>query len=72
VEDLKARGRFIVQWSLDDIGAAIDHCGRSGSPTQVKRIQSIVLTTSGFQRIEPTDEGVTQLIHELIEDHTIG
>jgi hypothetical protein len=38
----------------------------------VHRVQSIVLTASGFKRFEPTTEGVTALIHELIEDHTIG
>ena len=70
--ELERQGLLIPQWTLDDIGADIDHCGRSGSPTQVKRIQSIVLTTSGYKEIEPTDDGVTGLVHELIEDHTIG
>jgi electron transfer flavoprotein beta subunit len=70
--DLDRQGLLIAEWTLDDIHAELDHCGRSGSPTQVKRIQSIVLTASGFKRIEPTDDGIAGLVHELIEDHTIG
>ena len=69
---LKRRDALITEWTLDDVGADIALCGRKGSPTQVNRIQYIVLTASGFKRIEPTDEGVTGLVHELIEDHTIG
>jgi electron transfer flavoprotein beta subunit len=71
-EALKARGRLIHQWTLDDIGADLAWCGRDGSPTKVKRIQSVVLTGTGFKTVEATPEGVTGMIHELIEDHTIG
>jgi electron transfer flavoprotein beta subunit len=72
VDALAARGRLIHQWTLDDIEADLDWCGRDGSPTKVKRIQSIVLAASGFKKVEPTEEGVTDMVHELIEDHTIG
>jgi len=69
---LAARGRLIPQWNLDDIGADLAWCGRDGSPTKVKRIQSVVLAATGFKRVEPTEEGVAGMVHELIEDHTIG
>jgi electron transfer flavoprotein beta subunit len=69
---LAARGRLIPQWDLDDIDADLAWCGRDGSPTKVKRIQSVVLAASGFKKVEPTEEGVTEMVHELIEDHTIG
>jgi len=71
-EALAGRGRLITQWNLDDIGADLAWCGRDGSPTKVKRIQSVVLAGSGFKKVEPTEEGVAGMIHELIEDHTIG
>ncbi len=71
-EALARRGRLIRQWNLDDIGADLSWCGRDGSPTKVKRIQSVVLTATGFKRIEPSPEGVAAMIHELIEDHTLG
>ncbi len=69
---LAARGRLITQWNLDDIGADLAWCGRDGSPTKVKRIQSVVLAGTGFKKVEPTEEGVAGMVHELIEDHTIG
>jgi electron transfer flavoprotein beta subunit len=47
-------------------------CGLAGSPTKVHRIQSIVLTKDGYTEIEPTEEGVRQMVHELIVDHTLG
>ncbi|HUU60052.1 MAG TPA: hypothetical protein VMZ50_10945, partial [Phycisphaerae bacterium] len=71
-EQLQARGLFIEQWDLDDAGADLDWCGMSGSPTKVHRIQSIVLTGGEYHEFPPTDEGVAQLIGDLIEDHTFG
>ena len=57
---------------LDDVGADLEWCGMSGSPTKVKRIQFIVLKGTGHTEVEPTDQGIAGLVHELIEDHTIG
>ena len=71
-ETLQARGLLIRQWDLEDIGADLARCGRDGSPTKVKRIQSVVLKGSGFKRVEPTEETIATMVHELIEDHTIG
>jgi electron transfer flavoprotein beta subunit len=71
-EKLKARGLLLTQWNLDDVQADLTWCGLSGSPTKVHRVQSVKLAASGYQRIEPTDEGIRALVHELIEDHTIG
>lgn len=71
-EALQARGLLITQWDLDDIGADLAWCGRDGSPTKVKRIQSVVLKGSGFKKVEPSEEAITTMVHELIEDHTIG
>ena len=44
----------------------------SGSPTKVHRIQSVVLTGSGYKEFPSSQDGISQLIGELIEDHTIG
>jgi len=71
-ETLQARGLLIRQWDLEDIGADLAWCGRDGSPTKVKRIQSVVLKGSGFKRVEPTQDAIATMVHELIEDHTIG
>lgn len=71
-EALKKQGMLLEQWDLDRIGADMSRCGLAGSPTKVYRIQSIVLTKSGYTQIEPTAEGVRQLIHELVVDRTLG
>ncbi len=63
---------LIEEWNLDTIGAEIERCGMKGSPTSVKRIQAIVLTGSDYKQIEPKEPAIEGLVHELIEDHTIG
>lgn len=68
----KADGTIIEQWDLDDIQADLVWCGMTGSPTKVHRVQSIVLTKEGFTPVPPTGEGVANMIHELIVDHTLG
>ncbi|MCX5683102.1 MAG: electron transfer flavoprotein subunit beta/FixA family protein [Planctomycetota bacterium] len=69
---LAARGMLIRQWTLDDIKADLAWCGRDGSPTKVKRIQSVVLKGTGFKKVEAEPGAVAGMVHELIEDHTIG
>jgi electron transfer flavoprotein beta subunit len=71
-EALRARGLMIDQWNLDDVDADLAWCGLNGSPTKVHRVQAIVLTKEGYTEVAPTEEGVRQLIHELIVDHTLG
>jgi electron transfer flavoprotein beta subunit len=63
---------LIKQWDLDFLGADLSWCGRSGSPTKVHRIQSIVLAAKGSKEIEPTEQGISDMIHELIEDKIIA
>ena len=71
-EKLAAKGLLIEQWNLDDIKADLTWCGRKGSPTKVHRIQSVVLTGTDHKRVEPTAQAIEEMIHELIQDHTIG
>jgi electron transfer flavoprotein beta subunit len=71
-EKLEANGLLIHEWSASHVGADIERIGLKGSPTKVKQIQSVILTAGDAKQIEPTDKGVNDLIHELIEDHTLG
>ncbi len=71
-DQLSAKGLLIEQWDLDTVKADVTRCGRSGSPTKVHRIQSVVLTGTDHKRIEPTAQAIGELVHELIEDHTVG
>ena len=72
VEALRSRGLLIEQWTLDDIAADLAWCGRDGSPTKVHRIQAVVLAGGEYREFPPTDDGLAELVGELIEDHTIG
>ncbi len=72
LDALKATGRLLEQWNLDDIGADLQRCGVAGSPTKVFRIQSIVLKKEGFTEIAPTKDGISTMIHELVTEKTLG
>ena len=71
-EALQAKGLWIHEWSADDVKADVERIGLAGSPTKVKKIESVVLAASEAKQIEPTEAGVNALVHELIEDHTLG
>ena len=70
--ELEKKGNLIKQWNLDFLKSDLTWCGRSGSPTKVHRIQSVVLAAKETKSIEPTDAGLTDMIHELIEDKIIA
>jgi electron transfer flavoprotein beta subunit len=74
VDELKAhlaeQGLLIPTWTAEDIKAGAEQIGFAGSPTMVKKIESISLTGKGFKKIEPTDEDIRDFVAELIEDHT--
>ena len=70
--ELEKKGLLIKQWNLDFLGADLKWCGRNGSPTKVHRIQSVVLAAKESKTIEPTDDGLSDMIHELIEDKIIA
>ena len=69
---LEAKGLLINEWTAIDVGADLERVGLKGSPTKVKKIESVVLTASESKMIEATDAGIGSLIQELIEDHTLG
>ncbi len=69
---LAQRGLLIQQWDLTGLNADLTWCGRSGSPTKVHRIQSVVLAAKESKEIAPTEEGVAAMIHELLQDKIIA
>jgi electron transfer flavoprotein beta subunit len=70
--ELEQKGLLIKQWDLDFLEADLNFCGQAGSPTKVHRIQSVILATKENKNIEPTTEGISDMIHELIEDKIIS
>ena len=68
-ERLRNRGLWIHEWSAADVGAEEGRVGGAGSPTKVKKIESVVLAAGEYQDIPPTDAGIHNLMQELIADH---
>jgi electron transfer flavoprotein beta subunit len=62
----------LALWDIPAIGADPVQCGLSGSPTKVKTITSVVLTAGEIRYIDAGEQGVADLVHELIADHTLG
>ena len=69
---LETRGCALTEWTADDVAAEAEKVGLSGSPTKVKKIESVVLTGGDTIRVEPTEADVTALVHELVHDHILG
>jgi electron transfer flavoprotein beta subunit len=69
VEQMRQRGLLIEQWSAEDIGVDQNLCGGRGSPTLVKKVESIRLVTEERKRVEPTAEALNGLIEELMDEH---
>ncbi|MCX8044665.1 MAG: electron transfer flavoprotein subunit beta/FixA family protein [Desulfobacterota bacterium] len=65
-EALDRRGLLIEEWNAARIGADPSRCGLAGSPTRVKKIQSVVLTGAGLKRFSADAAGVRSLLEELI------
>jgi electron transfer flavoprotein beta subunit len=62
----------VVQWDHAAVDAERDLVGLRGSPTRVKEIESVVLAQSEARMVEATEDGIAELVHELIEEHILG
>lgn len=62
----------IPEWGVEDIDAEMEKIGLAGSPTKVKSVESIVLTSDENKILSDSDGDIEMMIKELIENHTIG
>ncbi|OGV18509.1 MAG: electron transfer flavoprotein subunit beta [Lentisphaerae bacterium GWF2_38_69] len=69
---LRSKNLWIHEWDAAKINADVNRIGLKGSPTKVKKIESVVLKAGKVVSIEPSEAGINGLIRELIEDHTLG
>ena len=60
------------EWSADDVNVDVRQCGLSGSPTKVKKIESVVFQAKESKTLDSSDEQIESLMVELITNHTIG
>lgn len=70
--NLKNKNLLIFEWNATDAGADLERVGLKGSPTKVKKIENVVLTATETKAIPATEQGIGDLVHELIVDHTLG
>lgn len=69
---LAEKGLDIPVWSAADIGAGEDKLGLAGSPTQVYKINFVVLEGTESKEIKPTPEGIAELVQELVREYIVG
>lgn len=62
----------LEEWSVADVNADVRACGLSGSPTKVKKIESVVFQAKESKTLTSSDTEIEDLMKELIANHTIG
>ncbi|HJW74413.1 MAG TPA: electron transfer flavoprotein subunit beta/FixA family protein [Thermoleophilia bacterium] len=62
----------VVQWDHPALEADRELVGMRGSPTRVKKIDSVVLAQGETRLVDAGEEGISALVHELIEEHILG
>jgi electron transfer flavoprotein beta subunit len=76
IDDLKdeyiSKSLYITTLTMDELQVDPNRCGMVGSPTKVYKVESVVLGGSEHIKIEPTKEGMSQLIDKLMEDRIFG
>jgi electron transfer flavoprotein beta subunit len=69
---LAAKGLSIPVWSAEDIGAEEAKLGLAGSPTQVYKVNFVVLEGTESKEISPTPEGIKAMVQELVREYIVG
>ena len=68
----KARDLDIPVWTADDIGATAETIGLAGSPTQVHKVNFVVLESTESKTVEPTPEAIAAMVAELVHEYIVG
>jgi len=71
-EYLGAHDLEIPVWTADDIGATAEHIGLAGSPTQVHRVNFVVLESTESKAVQPTPEAIAAMVAELVHEYIVG
>jgi electron transfer flavoprotein beta subunit len=70
-EYLKQRNLNIEVWTAADLNVDEGELGLAGSPTQVYKVNYVVLGTTDSKEILPTPEGIQALIAELVKEYIV-
>ena len=68
---LRLAGEEVRMINADGIGADMDRLGLKGSPTKVKKIESVVLAHKESVVLEPTEAALNELTASLIKEHIL-
>ena len=69
---MDAHDLTIPVWTADDIGAAGDSIGLAGSPTQVHKVNFVVLESTESKSVAPTPEAIAAMVAELVHEYIVG
>lgn len=72
VAELEKKGLLLEEWKPEDIDADLERIGYVGSPTRVKNVEFVVIKGAETKMVESTDEGLGELLRELVADHALG
>lgn len=68
---LQKHNLAIEVWTAADLMVNEAELGLAGSPTQVYKVNYVVLETTDSKEIQPTAEGIQELIAELVREYIV-
>lgn len=68
---LDGRDLKITTWNAVDVGVDYSRVGLSGSPTKVLKVDFVVLESSNSKDVEASDEAISELMQELVEEYVL-
>jgi len=69
---LEARQLKLPLWTSADLKVDEDKLGLAGSPTQVYKVNFVVLETADSRQISADEEGIAALLEELVQEYIVG
>ena len=69
---LAANDLKISVWTADDLNVEPERLGLNGSPTQVYKVNYVVLETTESKEISANAEGIAALMQELVKEYIVG
>jgi electron transfer flavoprotein beta subunit len=69
---LEARDMKLPVWTAADLGVQDENIGLAGSPTQVYKVNFVVLETTESKVVPADQEGIAALLEELIQEYIVG
>ncbi len=69
---LEAHNLKIPLWTADDLPVDTGRLGLAGSPTQVYKVNFVVLETTESKEVPANAEGVAALMQELVKEYIVG